>query len=381
MTMSDNKRWDIFCAVVDNYGDVGVCWRLARQLVAEFGLNVRLWIDDLHVLQRMYPALQIDCDWQIAAGVCINRWDALNTDDEIADVIIEAFGCQLPAAYIAAMGQRSRAPLWLNLEYLSAETWVEDCHALPSPQPNGLTKYFFFPGFTAKTGGVLKENNLISRRRAFQSDAEARRLYLAQFGIECPRDTLLISLFAYENAPVARLFDALSTLSTPVICLVSEGKVVPAAAHYFGVKEWPVGVLYRRGALKAMTIPFLTQDAYDQLLWCCDLNCVRGEDSFVRAQWAARPFVWQIYPQPEGAHWPKLDAFLALYRQNLPPAAAEILTSIWHGWNGDDAAMSALPEFIGEIQLFRAHAEHWADDLNQQPNLAATLVQFCANQV
>ena len=26
--------WDIFCQVIDNHGDVGVCWRLARELAA-----------------------------------------------------------------------------------------------------------------------------------------------------------------------------------------------------------------------------------------------------------------------------------------------------------------------------------------------------------
>ncbi|HET9045379.1 MAG TPA: elongation factor P maturation arginine rhamnosyltransferase EarP, partial [Casimicrobiaceae bacterium] len=41
------QRWDVFCKVVDNFGDAGVCWRLARQLVAEHDLAVTLWIDVL----------------------------------------------------------------------------------------------------------------------------------------------------------------------------------------------------------------------------------------------------------------------------------------------------------------------------------------------
>ena len=39
--------WDIFCTVIDNYGDIGICWRLARQLRVDDGQRVRLWVDDL----------------------------------------------------------------------------------------------------------------------------------------------------------------------------------------------------------------------------------------------------------------------------------------------------------------------------------------------
>ena len=41
------RTWDIFCSVVDNFGDIGVCWRLARRLSAGLGQQVRLWVDDL----------------------------------------------------------------------------------------------------------------------------------------------------------------------------------------------------------------------------------------------------------------------------------------------------------------------------------------------
>ena len=40
-----SRSWDVFCRVVDNYGDAAVCWRLARQLADEHGARVRLWID------------------------------------------------------------------------------------------------------------------------------------------------------------------------------------------------------------------------------------------------------------------------------------------------------------------------------------------------
>ena len=46
-------QWDVFVRVIDNYGDVGVCWRLACGLAAR-GEQVRLWLDDLTALDWMY---------------------------------------------------------------------------------------------------------------------------------------------------------------------------------------------------------------------------------------------------------------------------------------------------------------------------------------
>ncbi|MGY2437472.1 elongation factor P maturation arginine rhamnosyltransferase EarP, partial [Escherichia coli] len=97
---------------------------------------------------------------------------------EPAQVVVEAFACQLPASYIEAMTISGTHCLWLNLEYLSAEDWVAGCHGLPSPQPGGLQKFFFFPGFVEGTGGLLREAYLLARRRSFQADAQAQQAFL-----------------------------------------------------------------------------------------------------------------------------------------------------------------------------------------------------------
>ncbi|MEO7323124.1 MAG: elongation factor P maturation arginine rhamnosyltransferase EarP, partial [Burkholderiales bacterium] len=159
--------WDIFCRVVDNYGDIGVCWRLARQLAADHTMAVRLWVDNLDSFERLCPAIDVSQDSQRIAAIKVHRWCEPFPDAVPGDVVIEAFGCELPAAFRAAMAEKSRAPLWINLEYLSAEKWVTENHALPSPQTT-LTKYFFFPGFVAGTGGLLRERHLIAQRDKFQ---------------------------------------------------------------------------------------------------------------------------------------------------------------------------------------------------------------------
>ncbi|WP_349616711.1 elongation factor P maturation arginine rhamnosyltransferase EarP [Azotobacter salinestris] len=371
--------WEIFCSVVDNYGDVGVTWRLGRQLVAEHGQRVRLWVDDLAALVRLCPEADAGAARQWQAGVEICRWSADWQPVEPADVVIEAFACQLPEAHVAAMADCRRRVLWLNLEYLSAEDWVGGCHGLPSLQPGGLQKFFFFPGFTADTGGLLRERGLIERRQAFQADAAARTAFLQSLGVTVLSGERLISLFAYENAALPGWLDALAAETVPTLLLVPEGRILGGLQRWLGVPALAAGDRHRRGALRIQVLPFVRQEAYDRLLWCCEFNAVRGEDSFLRAQWAGRPLLWQIYPQAQGAHWDKLEAFLALYLEGLSPSAADALQGLWRAWNAGQAMGAAWSALAGEWPELRTHAERWCDRQAVRPDLAAALVQFYAD--
>ena len=374
-------HWDIFCCVVDNYGDIGVTWRLARQLVAEQGVAVRLWVDDLSAFARICPDAdaQVAQQWQQGVEVC--HWQADWQETAVADVVIGAFACQLPAAYVQAMLDCPRPPLWLNLDYLSAETWVEGCHGLPSPQPNGLRKVFFFPGFTEKTGGLLREGSLLARRDAFQQSAEARQSFLQGLGVEPEQGALLLSLFAYENPQLASWLDALATGAQPCHLLVPQGRIVAGLSQWLGEALLPVGSVRQRGALTVQVLPFVSQHDYDRLLWSCDFNAVRGEDSFLRAQWAGQPMLWHIYVQDENAHWEKLEAFLAHYRRGLSDEADAALLGLWRAWNMDrdmGQAWQAAREHWPELQQ---HARLWAVRQAAQLDLATALVHFYRNSL
>ncbi|MGQ7814252.1 elongation factor P maturation arginine rhamnosyltransferase EarP [Metapseudomonas furukawaii] len=370
-------KWDIFCNVVDNYGDIGVTWRLARQLVAEHGQDVRLWVDEPAVFAPLCPGADplAECQWQ--RGVEVRHWRRVWPPVEVADVVVEAFACQLPAPYLQAMAARSLAPRWLNLEYLSAEDWITGCHGLPSFQPNGLQKAFYFPGFVAGAGGVLRESGLLERRDAFQGDAGARRAFLAGLGVVPEPDALLVSLFAYENAALAGWLDALEAGSRPVHLLVPVGRVLGDVGRWLGRENLAAGEGFRRGNLAIQVLPFVSQEDYDRLLWCCDFNAIRGEDSFVRAQWAGRPFLWHIYQQEEGAHWDKLEAFLALYCRGLSPEAAEALALGWRAWNRGDGMGEAWNGLLGCWPELQAHASAWCREQVRLTDLATGLVQFC----
>lgn len=377
-------RWDIFCTVVDNFGDIGVCWRLARQLVAEHGLAVRLWVDDLASFSRMAPQLDPLADVQLAAGVDVHRWRADFADDVLpADVVVEAFACALPEPYVAAMAAQARQPVWINLEYLSAEPWVAGCHGTASPHPRlSLTKHFFFPGFTADTGGLLRERELLARRDAFLVDADSRAEFWRQAGFDLPApDALVVSLFGYPNAPVGALMRAFADGDRPIVCALCDGPLLGRAAAACGRADLRVGQQIEWGKLVLRATPFVAQQRYDELLWACELNFVRGEDSFVRAQWAARPLVWQIYPQAENAHWAKLDAFRARYCEALEPAASEALGGLWRAWNRADGLAEAWQAIVPWLPALKLHAADWARQLSRQSDLASRLVEFCVNRL
>jgi uncharacterized repeat protein (TIGR03837 family) len=374
-------RWDIFCTVVDNYGDIGVTWRLARQLVAEHQCAVRLWVDDLRAFERLCPSIDVTLSEQWQQGVQVRHWPKDWQPTEAADVVIAAFACQLPSAYMDAMAERPAAPLWMNLDYLSAEDWVIGCHGLPSVKYKHVQKYFFFPGFQEGTGGLLREAGLLERRREFQQDGEAQKAFLQGLGVEREPGARLISLFAYENAGLASWFDALATDARPSHVLVPESRILADVERWVGIDGLKAGAVHRRGALTLQVLPFVRQDEYDQLLWCCDFNAVRGEDSFVRAQWAGRPLLWHIYQQEEDVHLEKLEAFLRLYTEGLPEAAEKAISGLWRAWNAGQGVAEHWSAACEQHQVLAEHAQAWCQKQASRADLATALVKFYRNWI
>ncbi|MCY1254542.1 hypothetical protein PSJE_09555 [Pseudomonas jessenii] len=374
-------RWDIFCTVVDNFGDIGVTWRLARQLVAEHGLAVRLWVDDLRAFERLCPEIDIHAPRQLQQDVEVRQWPAEWQPTEAADVVIAAFACQLPSAYMEAMAEREKTPLWMNLDYLSAEDWVIGCHGLPSVKYKNVQKFFFFPGFKKGTGGLLRERGLLELRRQFQQNPQAQRKFLQGLGVDPAPGAQLISLFAYENTGLASWLDAMAGDSTAAHLLVPEGRILGDVERWLGVQGLAAGAVHVRDALTVQVLPFVRQDQYDRLLWCCDFNAVRGEDSFVRAQWAGRPFLWQIYRQEEDIHLDKLEAFLELYVKGLSAPAREAISGLWRAWNAGEKMADHWQFTRKHWPELEKHAEAWCLEQALQADLATALVQFYGNWI
>jgi uncharacterized repeat protein (TIGR03837 family) len=383
--MSPSLRWDIFCRVVDNFGDGGVCWRLARQLAAEHGLAVTLWIDDVATLARIEPALDPRRDDQVARGVRVRRGgDARPASFLGPDVVIEAFGCGLPDSYREAMAAEARPPVWINLEYLSAEGWVEAAHTLPSPHPLlPLTCWFYFPGFTRGTGGLLREKGLQATRNAYQRNADSRKALLREVGVEPRASALTISLFCYANPALPALLDAWAEGDEDVVCVLPEGVAQSELDRWTEGAVPHTGAPIVRGRLTLAVARFVDQDAFDRRLWACDLNFVRGEDSLVRALWAAQPLVWHIYPQAENVHLLKLDALLTRFDAGLDPVTVRDRRAFWNAWNSGqpEAAGAAWPAFRAALPALQAHARARAATLARQTDLTKALVTFCENRL
>jgi uncharacterized repeat protein (TIGR03837 family) len=360
---------DVFCRVIDNHGDLGVCWRLCADL-AQRGHTVRLWVDDASALAWMAP--------QGCAGVTVHAWpnetslQALTQDItfKVGDVVIEAFGCELPETFQALMVQGT-PPVWINLEYLSAEGYVARSHGLASPvmsgPARGATKWFFFPGFTPDTGGLLREPDLPARQAAFQ-----RQAWLSALPLDKPIEAneRLISLFCYEPIALPDLLMQLSQTDERTRLLVAQGrpnKAVAAAAQALHMPNSGSGQLH------ISQLPYFSQTEFDHLLWACDFNVVRGEDSLVRALWAGKPFVWHIYPQDDLAHHGKLHAFEAVLDM---PADLSQFHAIWNGLE-----TGPLPT------LSRATLGNWRDWSSQaqqrllaQADLTTQLLRFVAQK-
>jgi len=366
-------QWDVFCRVIDNFGDIGVCWRLASQLAAA-GQRVRLWVDDASALAWMAPG--------DAADVEVRSWGALPpADGPPSDVLVEAFGCEIAPDFIAACADRvsagAKKPVWINLEYLSAESWVPRHHGLPSPVLHGpaagWTKWFYYPGFGKDTGGLLRERGLMDRMQAFDRSAWRRQ----QGGSALAQEPRWVSLFCYEPPALGDwLQQCASGATAPTCLLVTPGRAQRAVQVAMQEISNEIGLQRLSGKseqLHILNMDARPQPAYDELLWACDLNFVRGEDSLVRALWAGQPLVWHIYPQDDGAHGPKLDAFLDWLQ--APPS----LRHFHRVWNG--LAPGKLPVVDAALlQNWGTCVRAARERLLAQNDLLTQLLGFCASK-
>ena len=355
-------RWDIFCQIIDNYGDAGICWRLARSLTSLHSQEVRIFCDDLPTLNLLASGT----DPEILRRIDVQPWEASYSNSRhpvvTPDVVIEAFGCELPERYLTSLLIAPKKPIIINLEYLSAEPWVIDFHQKASPQAHGIPKYFFFPGFQPETGGILVDP---TPNAASVNSTNIPASLSASWELMRP-NTKRISVFCYPGAPLLRWLEDLGRLGENFDVVLTFGQIEQLTLSTGRPITLP-------NTIHLIPIPFVSQDEYDWVLSQSDFNIVRGEDSFIRAQLVGKPFIWHIYPQEDRAHDVKLAAFLDLY---LEDASQELKHAVI-------AAMTwAMPsEWFKSMASWSSHSRAWQTDLlNKQADggLAARLIRFVA---
>ena len=336
---------DIFCEVIDNYGDVGVAYRLAREFKRIYSnKQLRFIINKTEELDLIKKAEDITI-------IAYKNIDKIETP---ADLIIETFACNIPETYMNKALKTSK--LIINLEYFSSENWVDDFHLQESFLGGNLKKYFFIPGLSEKSGGIILDKEFLDRKNKVQ---ENREYYLKQFNINENYD-LIISVFSYEKN-FDNFLKTLQKLDKKVLLLLLSEKTQKNFIKYFDNNDY-----YDK--IKAVKLPFFTYDKYEELLALCDVNLVRGEDSFVRALLLGKPFLWHIYPQDENAHIIKLESFLEKYCPNNKELKE---TFINYNINKDD--FSYFFENLDEIKKYN---EKYTDYLIENCNLMNKLINF-----
>ena len=336
---------DIFCEVIDNYGDVGVAYRLAREFKRIYSnKQLRFIINKTEELDLIKKAEDITI-------IAYKNIDKIETP---ADLIIETFACNIPETYMNKALKTSK--LIINLEYFSSENWVDDFHLQESFLGGNLKKYFFIPGLSEKSGGIILDKEFLDRKNKVQ---ENREYYLKQFNINENYD-LIISVFSYEKN-FDNFLKTLQKLDKKVLLLLLSEKTQKNFIKYFDNNNY-----YDK--IKAVKLPFFTYDKYEELLALCDINLVRGEDSFVRALLLAKPFLWHIYPQDENAHIIKLESFLEKYCPNNKELKE---TFINYNINKDDFSY-----FFKNLDKIKKYNEKYADYLIENCNLIDKLINF-----
>ena len=374
--------WWIFCRVVDNLGDAGVSWRLASQLAAR-SYQVTLVIDHLQTLACFCPALVTDTPTQQVQGVRVLPWAVVGQDpaqlgaeDPTLPVsVVSAFSCDLPSSVQAFLQQRQVVPHWILFDYLSAESWVEGCHGLSAPIPGYLgPRHFFFPGFTPRTGGLLREPGLLARRSEIRASLSRQETLWRSWGLTEKTNLSTLTLFAYPDAPWQSLREAMRRTGQAWRWVLFEGMEITDRIGRADAFHVPEGDVW--GKIEPVRVALRTQDEYDGLLWVSHFNLVRGEDSFVRAQWAGRPFLWHLYPQAEGQHRVKLEAFLERYLAGLEAALAAAIADLFRAWNGRGDMALAWQRVVPHWKDWERHALAWSEALAEQPDLVTKLVEF-----
>ncbi|WBF65707.1 MAG: elongation factor P maturation arginine rhamnosyltransferase EarP [Candidatus Kinetoplastibacterium crithidii] len=359
---------DIFCKVIDNYGDIGFSWRLANDLANNYNCVVRLIVDNLTTFSSIRSEINPSSKYQVIDNITILDW---NSDHVLkikpAELIIETFSCNIPDAYMQKIIKNKSC--WLTIEYLTAESWIEDYHLLPSKTSNNSDKFFFFPGFNNKTGGLILEPNLIKTRNVFQQSLSSQISFLKTLGLdnsllEERSNKIFCYLFCYNTTPITDIIKGFKKLYKEIVILANLGNPILEFAKY-----------YNNEMIKIIKIPFVNQNDFDKLLWSMDINFVRGEDSFIRAIWSGRPLVWNIYKQKDNIHINKLDCWIDIYN---PPSSVKQLIYSWNQNNSNPLIKSVQESFSDQNWIkWQEHAKNWSDNQSQQSSLSYRLLKFC----
>ena len=314
---------DIFCEIIDNFGDIGVVYRISKELKKIFqNVRIRIVLNRLEEFKAINKKVK-DVDYQEIDGlICVTEKYVKENMESfgVSDVFIEAFGCNVPEEYVKAAKENSK--LWINLEYLSGEKWIEDFHLCESLiDSKTLKKIFFMPGFSEKSGGVIIDSGFLERMKFGKENRdEVFKKYFKDFDL---KDKFIGTVFSYEKN-FENLLETLKNYEKETILLLMGEKTQKSFSEILkkNLTE-DYGNIVKYGKITMIYSDFFSQEEYEEIISASDFNFTRGEDSFVRGIILGKPFMWHIYLQEEKAHMDKIKAFTERFKESVEVSEEE----------------------------------------------------------
>ena len=292
------KTIDLFCDIIDNYGDIGVVYRLGKELHNK-NYKVRIFVNKLNEVAKIIRGFDSNLSQQIYKGIEFLNFDNFEITNT-AEVIVEAFAVDIPESYLEKLSTNTK--LILNLEYLSAENWIENYHLKNSFSPKPyIEKFFYMPGFTSESGGIILDDSYL---KLIELIKENREIYFnnffKKFDLKYSSSTFYINVFTY-NWDFKNFIRTLEKSNHKFVFFILDYKL-------------DINFDYSNN-IKILQMPYMDQSQFDILINLSDFNFVRGEESFIRALLTGKPYLWNIYEQDEMLHIEKLNAFLEKFKE------------------------------------------------------------------
>lgn len=353
----------VLCKVVDNYGDVGVVWRLCKNLITlRKDLSIHLVIDDLISFNKICS--QVDCNkpFQSVYGINIYDWkdnslcydNFIINDGEKLNIILECFQCGRPdwMEKILFEVKLARTVQIIMIDYLTAEKYAEDFHCLDSlTRSSKVRKVNFMPGFTEKTGGLIIDDKWRDLRN-WNSEGD-------------------ILVFTYEKnwTPLVKAIQE---------SLLKSHKVLLAQGR--GRASFEENALENN--LNIDVLPFVNQEKWDEIMQSCSVLIIRGEESMSRACLSGIPFVWQAYPQSDEYQLVKVNALLDRMEKHFKSEDFELVKNVWLALNQPENEVTVenmynnWKKFLDAVPELVYGFKDFALDLRKNGDLCYNLMTF-----
>ena len=365
----------VLCKVVDNFGDIGVVWRLCCQLSNQIKKEnltskINLIVDDLASFNKICNSVDFSKSFQVVDEINVYNWndeklcydEFSKNDGENLSVILEVFQCGRPAwmEKILFEDKLNRTVQIIMIDYLTAEKYAEDFHCLQSlTRSSKVQKVNFMPGFTKKTGGLI-------------IDSEWEHFCDYQ-----NNKTLLC--FTYD-----RNWNALANA-----CKKSQyiEKVLIAPGKGFdSLKKSFYSNFIKDSNLKIEELSFMNQNEWDKMLKNCGVLFIRGEESMSRACLSGIPFVWHAYPQSNEYQLIKVRALLERMSNHFEVEDFKIIEKVWILINSAESEVEqeefekAILDFFNNAEKLVYGFREFALDLRKNGDLCSNLMTFIKNR-